>query len=196
MFAARSLDDLSAPDDVTRPDFTLSEHYQDLSKELTRLALLGIAGYGFLIKEVAFQGERTLPFLHGMVNHSILMLGGLLALGVSAAASLRTSQVSTNCIRLQIDIVRYIKRRTNPGWSDEERVKNDRHLEKMRKTQRQIIASGRRCLRVAVTALIIGMAMTVFAFVLVLATSVASGGKPIGVDAASSAPAATTHSNR
>jgi hypothetical protein len=177
MLPARSMDDLSLPDDVTRPDFTLSEHYQGLSKELSRLALLGIAGYGFLIKEVAFKGGVALPFLHGMVTHFVLMLTGLLALGVSAAASLRTAQVSTNCIRLQIDILRYVKRRTNPGWTDDERLENDRHLEKLRKSQQQIIASGRRYLKIAVTALIVGMAMTVLSFGLVLAGSAASSGQ-------------------
>ena len=176
MLPARSLQDLAIPDDVTRPDFELSEHYQDLCKELSRLALLGIAGYGFLIKEVAFKGGTALPFLHGMVAHSILMLAGLLALGVCAAASLRTSQVSTNCIRLQIDILRYIKRETNHGWSPEEKIKNRNHLEKLRKSQHKTITSGRRCLKIAVVALIVGMAMTVLAFALVLAQSAAASG--------------------
>lgn len=167
---ARSLDDLSLDESVTGPDFKLGERYLDLSKELSRLALLGIAGYGFLIKEIAMKGESSHPFLSYMVHHPYLPLLGLFSLGLSAAASLLTSQISTNCMKLQIDIVRYVKRRTNPGWTDEERVHNDLYLAERRRFQKASISRGRMCLRTAVLLLIAGTLLTVLSFALILST--------------------------
>jgi hypothetical protein len=168
---ARSLEDLSLDEKVTAPDFKLGERYLDLSKELSRLALLGIAGYGFLIKEIAMKGESTRPFLGYMVQHPYLPLLGLLAFGLSAASSLLTSQISTNCMKLQIDIIRYVKRRTNPGWTDEERQHNDLYLADRRNLQRTSISHGRMCLRAAVLLLIAGTLLTVLSFALILSTA-------------------------
>jgi hypothetical protein len=157
--AARSMQDLALEDDITRPDFELGRRDFDLSKELTRLSLLGIAGYGFLIKEVALKGDVALPFLGAMVSAKWITATGVISLGVAAASSLYLAQAATHCLDMQVEICRLLQRRSNDGWTPEERLQNDRDLEAQRFEQRRLIRTKRRLLRIAVLTLVVGSLM-------------------------------------
>ena len=97
------------------------------------------------------EALRTLASLHRL---PALVGLGMALLAIAAAAGLWTSQVSTNCLKLQVDILRYIKRRTNSGWSAEERLLNDTRLEEMRVQQRSGIRYAWWTLRIATFSLI------------------------------------------
>lgn len=151
--AAKSVKDLALDDDITRPDFELGQRDFDLSKELTRLSLLGIAGYGFLIKEIGLKGD---PFLKAMISAEWLMVLGLLSLGVATASSLFLSRAATHCLDLQVVICRLLQRRSNDGWTKEEEIQNEKDLEESRSEQKKLISHKRRWMELAVAALVVG----------------------------------------
>ena len=162
-FAARSLNDLAICEDATRPDFEVASRFLDTSKELSRLALLGIAGYGFMFKEMIPKVENTLS------NYQFFaMFAGLIALGVSAGAGLYSTHLSTRCLAYQVDILRYLKRQGNAGWSAEEQAVNKLVLESRRHAQGVVVKKGKKFLVTAVAALILGMTFTVVAMIFVL----------------------------
>lgn len=90
---------LAVKEDCFKVDLAVLERYQSFSSELLRLALLGIAGYGFLIANVAFKsmsGEATFytPFAQ---NKALLVVGAVL-LGIAAASALGHRYFSTDCL--------------------------------------------------------------------------------------------------
>jgi hypothetical protein len=52
---AQSIADLELDEKVYKPDFEITAKYQAFSKELSRIALLGLGVYGFLIKMATDQ---------------------------------------------------------------------------------------------------------------------------------------------
>ncbi|MEG9434911.1 hypothetical protein JAO29_01805 [Edaphobacter sp. HDX4] len=150
---ARSMQDLALQDDVTRPDFELGQHDLELSKELTRLSFLGIAGYGFLIKEVVLRGDVE---LRALVSTKWFTVPGVILLGIAAGSSLWHAQTATHCLDLQVEICRLLQRKTNDGWEPEERSQNDEDLGTRRNEQSKVIKKKRLLLGIAVWALILG----------------------------------------
>jgi hypothetical protein len=89
-----------------RPDLQLLEKYQSFSQELLRLALLLLAGYGFLLKEVALHEGDGATFFGRMAKAKWLLLVGLVAIGLSAAASLAHRYFSTDGVEHEIRYLR------------------------------------------------------------------------------------------
>jgi hypothetical protein len=86
---------LELQEDIYKVDLAALDRYQSFSGELLRLALLGIAGYGFLITNVVFKD--TSPASLSKLN-KVFLIGGALILGVSAASALGHRYFSTDCI--------------------------------------------------------------------------------------------------
>ncbi len=59
--AAKTMSDVEVPDASWKPDFDFADRYQSFANELMRIALLGIAGHGFLIKEVHMKDPKFYP---------------------------------------------------------------------------------------------------------------------------------------
>jgi hypothetical protein len=74
---ATRLSDIELPEAAYKADFELGSRYGDFVKEMVRLSLLGIAGYGFLVKVILTPvGLRDLS-----VATLILMASGIAFLG-------------------------------------------------------------------------------------------------------------------
>ena len=136
---AKSLCDVDIPDASWKPDFDVADRYQNFANELMRISLLGIAGYGFLIKEVCMKDPR---FLHMLNDFGIYLIIGAISLVLSLMLVLTHRFFSTSCLYYQIMIMRSLKRLGNAHWSLEEKKKEEIHLKKTRSLQgNQAVAS-------------------------------------------------------
>ena len=71
--------------------------------ELSRLALLGIAGYGFLLKEMAMANSSGLVACQ---RYAVCILTGAGFLGLATSFALATRELSIRCSAIQIAILR------------------------------------------------------------------------------------------
>jgi hypothetical protein len=132
--AAKLLSDVEIPDSSWKPDFDLADRYQTFANELMRIALLGIAGYGFLIKEVYMKDPKFYPMLG--ITRDYLWLGSI-ALGISLCLVLTHRFLSTACLYYQVLIMRSLKRLDNTHWSVEEKEAERSFLTDARNIQRK-----------------------------------------------------------
>jgi hypothetical protein len=95
------------PEEKYKVDLELLKLYQAYSAELLRLSLLGIAGYGFLIKEVLLTDKASnSPFQARLIESGWLLIIGVVMLGASAAAALAHRYLSTDACACIIDFLR------------------------------------------------------------------------------------------
>lgn len=85
---ARILADIQFGDDSFKAGFELTDKYQAFSAELLRLALLGIAGYGFLLSQIAVKDATPTGFFGPLLSHAPLLGVGLSCLGLAAGNAL------------------------------------------------------------------------------------------------------------
>lgn len=175
---ARTLADIDVPDGAYKPDFELTDRFQGFATELLRLALLGIAGYGFLISEVLMKlrladthAPSNAPPLLESSNARVLVVG-ILALGAAAGFALVYRLWSTSCLGRQLAIARTLKRMEQPHWDAGERAANEARLTGDRAVQRRILIWCHRCLVAAAVCLGVGTAAVVWAFGVTLARAV------------------------
>lgn len=91
---ARSLDDVIIPDDAIKPDNELGRRSDEAAMDLAKWALLGIAGYGFLLKEIAIQHSE------GVVagqRYAVFLITGGLACGCCSPRPLRQGTIDPLC---------------------------------------------------------------------------------------------------
>jgi hypothetical protein len=132
--AARDIKDVEIPDASWKPDFDLADRYQNFANELMRIALLGIAGYGFLLKEVYMKEAKFFSMIVDTANYIIV---GSISLGLSLTLVLAHRFVSTSCLYYQILIMRGLTRIGNSNWTDKEKEDENHFLSKARKAQRK-----------------------------------------------------------
>lgn len=162
---ARSLDDMSVPEDATRIDNELAKRSDEAAMDLAKWALLGIAGYGFLLKEMALPHSAGLLACQRYV--SLLVVGaGLLA--AAAAFALGSKERLIRCAVYQMYILRCMKKLGNGGWSETETAHLRKDLKNYRAVQRKNIVIASFCLRLAHGLLAAGAIVTVLCFGLVL----------------------------
>lgn len=128
---AKSLKDVEIPDASWKPDFDLADRYQCFANELMRIALLGIAGYGFLIKELCGKGNRMES---GLAN--CLWIGAV-CLCLSLTLVLAHRFLSTSCLYCQILIMRSLKRLDNSHWTEVEKDNERKFLDNTRNAQKK-----------------------------------------------------------
>jgi hypothetical protein len=150
---ARKLIDVDIPEASWKSDFDIVEKYQSFANEMLRISLLGIAGYGFLIKEVCMKDPKFYSLLH--VLKSTVGLGGTCLL-LCLAFSLAHRFFSTDCLYYQIQIMRGLKRLENPHWSDSEKKQELIFIENCRKNQRKVANSSHIILVTATIAFVLG----------------------------------------
>ena len=130
--AAKSIADVEIPDASWKPDFDIADRYQNFANELMRIALLGIAAYGFLIKEAYMKDPVHYPMSKEIANYLCL---GSIALCISLILVLIHRFFSTACLYHQILIMRSLKRLENPHWTIEEKEQEKNFLAQARKYQ-------------------------------------------------------------
>jgi hypothetical protein len=165
---AKTLADISLPDDVFKADFEITDKYQAFSGELLRLALLGIAGYGFFIGNVALDNASPSRFYSVVLNQSGLLIAGLALLALAAGFAVAHRFFSTDCLSHQITILRILRRMSSPDWSDDEKEHDRDRLENERLGQRRDLLRCRNLLIASSVTLVVGVACSAGGFALIL----------------------------
>ncbi len=97
---SKYLSDIPIEENHYKVDFNILDKYQSFSSEILRLALLGLAVYGFLITDVIFKISKgdKLMFLQAFIQHKNLLFSGALILLGAALAALLHRYYSTDCM--------------------------------------------------------------------------------------------------
>jgi hypothetical protein len=170
--ASKSLEDIKLPEDSYKVDFELAKRYSEFVKEITRFALLGIAGYGFMIEHLV--GARHLVVMARGANMMLVVVGLFLLVAV-AGLGLYCGQLNKACLLMQVSILRLLQRRqadrwNNPSLSSEGEVEqwkiaNENDLSVLRRGQAQNLTRAHNMQRVTVCLLVLGIVFTGLVFV-------------------------------
>jgi len=163
--SARSIKDFEIPGEAFSADADHAKRAEDSAMELSRLSLLGIAGYGFLLKEMAMASSSGLLACQ---KYAWCILAGAVLFGVATSCALVTRELSIRCSAIQIAILRTIVKLGNGGWSNAETATLNEDLQNYRSNQKDKLDKARHCLLAAHLALIAGTIFTVISFGLVL----------------------------
>jgi hypothetical protein len=157
--------DYAIPADAINADSEHAQRAADSAMELSRLSLIGIAGYGFLLKEMAMANSSGLLACQ---KYAACILAGIFFLGVATSCALYTRELTIRCSAIQIDILRTVTKLDNGDWSsaNEKLLRED--LETYRANQRHKLDRARHLLLSAHLALVAGTIFTVLSFGLVL----------------------------
>jgi hypothetical protein len=98
-----------------KPDLDLLDRYLAYSAELLRLALLGLAGYGFLLKELVYSSTPRTDFTDRLFHSRWILICGVICLGVSAALALQHRIFATDSLACIIDHLRHRAVRNEAG---------------------------------------------------------------------------------
>jgi len=161
---ARTLADIQLGDDSFKVDFEITDKYQAFSAELLRLSLLGIAGYGFLLSEVAMKDAATSEFFKSLSNLAYVLGVGVACLGIAAGTALAHRFFSTDCLSHQITILRLLKRTESSSWTEEEKAEDRKRLERERIDQLKDLKRCKLLLIASATLLLIGAVAVAFTF--------------------------------
>ena len=132
--AARCLKHFEIPDDAIGADTELARRTDECAMELLRLSLLGIAGYGFLLKEMALGNSAGLAACQ---KYAGCLLAGAGALAITATAALLTREWSVRCSAIQIMILRTYAKLESGGWAPDEENTLRKSLPPYRAEQRK-----------------------------------------------------------
>lgn len=77
-------------------DLELQDRYTTYSSEILRLDLLGIAGYGFLLKDIVLANPSA--FSQRVHDMWFFLIMGIISLGVSAILALQHRVTATDCV--------------------------------------------------------------------------------------------------
>jgi hypothetical protein len=95
---SQSLIGCPVDDKAYRVDLELQDRYTAYSAETLRLALLGIGGYGFLLKDLVFAEHAQAAFAPRVHDVWYILIGGAICLGLSAVLALQHRICATNCV--------------------------------------------------------------------------------------------------
>jgi len=162
---ARSLEDISVPEDVSRIDNDLAKRSDEAAMDLAKWALLGIAGYGFLLKEMAVPSSGG---LFACQRYAAVLILGAAFFAAAAAFALGSKERLIRCAVYQMYILRSLKKLENGGWSEQQTAALHADLAAYRTGQKKNIVLASRWLRLAHGCLAAGAIVTVVCFGLVL----------------------------
>ncbi|HEX9980214.1 MAG TPA: hypothetical protein VGB50_06585 [Flavobacterium sp.] len=93
--------DIAVEEDHYKVDFHILDKYQGFSAEILRLALIGLAVFGFLLSDIIFKVEginKTFILLDPFVENIVLFGAGALMLLAAALCALGHRYFSTDCM--------------------------------------------------------------------------------------------------
>ena len=163
--ATRSLKDFLIPGDAINPDAELGKRTDECTMELLRMSLLGIAGYGFLLKEMALSKPAALAACQ---RHVGLLLTGAGLLAITAGATLLTREWLVRCSTIQIMILRTFAKLENGRWTEQENCELTESISAFRNEQTKKLTWTKYSLRIAHWCLTVGAIVTVVSFGVVL----------------------------
>jgi len=165
--AARSVNDFRIPDEAIRADADVSRRMDECAMELVRLSLLGIAGYGFLIKEIAVGIAGGLA---ACKNNAALLVSGAACFAITLCFAFVSRELQVRCSGIQIAILRTFGKLENQTdvWSPGEIEILKSSLTSYRAEQRKKLEWNRYSIRAAHVFLAAGAIITVICFAVVL----------------------------
>ena len=163
---AKTLADIEIAEGVYSPDFAIVDRYQAFSAELARLSLVGVAGYGFLISQLASKQPDTFGTV--LRSQTSVLMFGVTFLGLALALALRHRFASTQCLYDQVTILRSLQRLASDQWTDDEKTAERLFLERVRHKQHQAAKLCHYGLMAGGLALTVGFVAVVVAFYRVL----------------------------
>jgi hypothetical protein len=146
---AQSIADLELDEKVYKPDFEITAKYQAFSKELGRIALLGLGVYGFLIKMATDQPSIEREYLAVIREHRYLAVSGVAAFAVSPACALMHGFLATKCLGHQLVISRYFGRLEGCRWPERDKTLFRQVIQYQQKAQHKVLRWGTGLLLVA-----------------------------------------------
>jgi hypothetical protein len=154
----QELQELPIPEDLYKADFLLNYHYQNISSELLRLSLAGIAAVGFFLTlisrgEAASKNKTSLS-----VYFKVSVLFGLLVLGVAAGCALAHRFLASDGMFYHLKAIR--ESRKTPSNAKEVCINRNR--------RNSIFHSSGICLTGSAYCLVIGSVILGFTFFLLL----------------------------
>jgi hypothetical protein len=161
---ARCVKDFEIPNEAIHADAELSKRMDECAMQLVRLSLLGIAGYGFLIKEIVAGSGGAMLTTPG----SVLLFTGAACFAVALAFAFWSRELQVRCSGIQIIILRTFGKLENGGWSEGEIDTLERSLVSYREEQKDKLDRNRRCMRAAHLLLVAGAVSAVLCFGVVL----------------------------
>jgi len=90
-----------------KPDIDLLDRYLAYSAELLRLALLGMAGYAFLLKEIVYSTVGGGEFRTRLAQNHWVLIGGVVSLAFSAGFALQHRIFATDVIACILNNLRF-----------------------------------------------------------------------------------------
>jgi hypothetical protein len=137
-------------------DLELQDRYTAYSAEILRLALLGIAGYGFLLKDIVLGTHAPATFVQRAHDIWLFLAVGAISLCISAILALQHRVCSTDCVS---SIAAFIRKNAS-GRQDEAEID--------RAALRTTLKKAAFLLRLSVILLAIGASCVVLTFCYVL----------------------------
>lgn len=158
---AKMLEDVNIPDASWKADFDIVDRYQSFANEMMRISLLGIAAYGFLIKEICMKDPKFYSLLQ-ILRSSVG--AGITCLFISLVFSLAHRFLSTDCLYYQVQIMRGLKRLENSHWTDLEKKEECIFIEKCRSKQRNISNLSQYILLITSIGFVLGFVFIIISF--------------------------------
>jgi hypothetical protein len=139
----------------------------ECAMELVRLSLLGIAGYGFLLKEMAVGNASGLLACQ---NNAPLLMTGAACLAITVCLAFVSRELQVRCSGIQIAILRTFSKLENKddNWSQGEIDLLNASLASYRKEQKTKLEWNRYCMYFAHASLAAGVVITVICFGIIL----------------------------
>ena len=151
---ATTVADLKLDEQVYKPDLDVSKRFQEFSKELVRISLLGLGAYGFLIKMAAEQGGDK--YLEALRMHKILAATGVAAFAICASCALLNGFLANKCLMQQLTIVRYFGRLEGDRYDERQKESFRNVIRQQQVAQKLVLKRGGAALFAATIALITG----------------------------------------
>jgi hypothetical protein len=139
---------------------------QSFSKELLRIAFLGLGVIGILVKLAVEDPYQML--LTALRSHHNSAIASVIAFASCAAFSLLHIFLTSRGFIYQLNILRYLKRLDNEKWTQPERRRIHDYLNQQREEQKCAIRNASRFLIIATWSLISGAALVAYCAATVL----------------------------
>ncbi|WP_045856529.1 hypothetical protein [Teredinibacter purpureus] len=156
-FSEKYLGGSKVHEDRYKIDVIVLEKYMAFSTEILRLALLGIAVYGFLVSNIVLEiGESGLLALNANMSSVVFLFLGPIAFLLSSLAALAHRFYSSDCLAHYVRILRLSEAEGN---------------EKLKTEKDSLEKDGKRCKNLIIAScifLVLGTFLAVCSFGIVL----------------------------
>jgi len=163
----RYLSEIPVPKEAYEVDLAVLDRYQSFSAELLRLALLVLAGYGFLITNVGKASDSRVFFEPSGASRYVLAVGAV-SLAVSAMCALGHRYFSTDSLTHHVRRLRLQRRLAEEPEDTAERTRLEKVIHQESVSLSQDLERCRRLLLWSSVSLLVGAVGVALSFALTL----------------------------